>query len=89
MIDALCARKHIVTKYKKRLIALKQLIDKKIEQIEKDPKQSYEYVKKYLGDISYEDYLASLRSIEWINNPSDELLQIIEPMGYKQRDIIK
>ena len=89
VIDALCARKHIVTKYKKRLIALKQLIDKKIEQIEKDPKQSYEYVKKYLGDISYEDYLASLRSIEWINNPSDELLQIIEPMGYKQRDIIK
>ena len=89
VIDALCARKQVVQNHKKRLSALKKLIDEKIEQIEKNPKDSYDYVKKYLDNISYQAYLDSLKSIEWINHPSDELLRVIEPMGYNKRDIIR
>jgi len=89
VIDALCARKKVIDQHKDRLAALKQVIDQKIEQIKRNPKRSFGYVKKYLGDMSYEDYLASLQSIEWINHPSKELLDVIAGMGYKEKDLIK
>ncbi len=89
VIDALCARKKVIDEHKDRLVALKKVLDQKIEQIKKNPKSSFGYVKKYLGDISYEEYLASLKSIEWINHPSKELLEVISEMGYKEKDLIK
>ena len=89
VIDALCARKKVISEHKERLVALKKVIDQKIEQIKKNPKSSFGYVKKYLGDMSYEEYLASLKSIEWINHPSKELLEVISKMGYKEKDLIK
>ena len=89
VIDALCARKKVIDRHKERLVALKKVIDQKIEQIKKNPKSSFGYVKKYLGDISYEEYLASLNSIEWINHPSKELLDVISKMGYREKDLIK
>ena len=89
VIDALCARKEVIEQHKDRLAALKQVIDQKIEQIKRDPKRSFGYVKKYLGDMSYEDYLASLQNIEWINHPSKELLEVIAGMGYKEKDLIR
>ena len=89
VIDALCTRKKIIEQHKDRLAALKQVIDQKIEQIKRDPKRSFGYVKKYLGDMSYEDYLVSLQSIEWINHPSKELLEVIAKMGYKEKDLIR
>ncbi len=89
VIDALCARKKVIDEDKDRLVALKKVLDQKIEQIKKNPKSSFGYVKKYLGDISYEEYLVSLKSIEWINHPSKEMLEVISEMGYKEKDLIK
>ena len=89
VIDALCARKKVIEGHKDRLVALKKLIDQKIELIKKNPKSSFGYVKKYLGDVTYDDYLASLKSIEWINHPSKDLLEIISKMGYEEKDLIK
>ncbi len=89
VIDALCARSKVIKNHKERLVALKKLLDKKIEQIENDPKRSFAYVRKYLGDISYEEYLASLKSIEWINHPSKKLLEVIERMGYKKESLVQ
>ncbi len=89
VIDALCARKRVIEEDKDRLVALKRVIDKKIELIQKDPKRSFGHVKKYLGNMNYEDYIASLQSIKWINHPSKELLEVIDKMGYKEKDLIK
>ncbi len=88
IIDALCARTKLLATHKEKLQRLKKLIDTKIEAIKKDPKQSYRHVKKYLGNISYKEYEDALDSIEWINKPSKELLQIIEKMGYKKETLL-
>ncbi len=89
VIDALCARKRVVNKYRDRLVALKKLIDKKIEQIQNDPKSSYKYVQKYMSDMSYDDYLLALQNIAWLNHPSNELLEVIDNLGYKREMLIR
>ncbi len=89
VIDALCARKEVATNQRSRLKRLKSIIDASIEEIKKDPKRSYEHVAKYLGNISYDEYLASLQLIEWINKPSKEILKRIEKLGYDEEYLIK
>ncbi len=89
VIDALCARKEVATTQRSRLKRLKSILDASIEEIKKDPKRSYEHVAKYLGNISYDEYLASLQLIEWINKPSKEILKRIEKLGYDEEYLIK
>lgn len=90
VIDALCAKTSVYKNDKQRLQELKVIIDTAIEEIEKDPKKVYRHVAKYLDNITYEDYLNSLQTIKWINkNPSKELLKRIEPLGYKEANLIQ
>jgi NitT/TauT family transport system substrate-binding protein len=88
VIDALCARNEIVMHDKKRLTALKKIIDNAITAIETDPEGSYKIVSKYLSDLSYKDYIDALHLIKWINKPSKELLEYIQKYGYNKDDII-
>ena len=89
VIDALSATNKVIKTDKKRLIALKKIIDKAIKSIQKDPKVSYPLVRKHLGNISYTEYVNSLKLIKWINKPSTNLLKRIEKYGYKKEDIIQ
>jgi NitT/TauT family transport system substrate-binding protein len=89
VIDALCISKTKIDKNRKRLIALKEVIDFSIESIMKDPKASYKLVKKYLNNIEYNEYLEALKTIKWINKPSKELLNRIEKIGYKEEYLIQ
>jgi len=89
VIDALCATNKIIKTDKKRLIALKKIIDKAIKSIQKDPKSSYLLVRKHLENISYSEYVNSFQLIKWINKPSKKLLKTIEKYGYKEENIIQ
>jgi len=89
VIDALSATNKVIKTDKKRLIALKKIIDKAIKSIQKDPKVSYPLVRKHLGNISYTEYVNSLKLIKWINKPSTNLLKRIEKYGYNKEDIIQ
>jgi NitT/TauT family transport system substrate-binding protein len=89
VIDSLCTSQKTVDQYKNRLQKLKKIIDRSIREINADKKSSYELTKSYLGNISYGEYVDSLELIEWINNPSKELLDRIEPMGYSEKYLIK
>ena len=88
VIDALCTSKTIFNQRLKDLTVLKAIIDRSVEELMKDKKSSYLLVKKYLGDLSYKEYLESLQTITWINKPSQELLDRIEPLGYERRYIL-
>jgi NitT/TauT family transport system substrate-binding protein len=88
VIDALCTSKTIFNKRLAHLKTLKAIIDRSVEELMKDKKSSYLLVKKYLGDLSYKEYLESLQTITWINKPSQELLDRIEPLGYERRYIL-
>ena len=88
VVDALCMRKALLHRYKARIAALKQLIDREIEQINKEPKASYEMLKRYLDNIEYGEYLAALSKIKWVNHPSKELLERIEHIGYSKEEVL-
>ena len=83
VIDALYIKKSLYPKEKKRLKKLKFLIDKAIDEIKNNPKKVYKYVKVYLNDISYKDFLNSLELIEWINrNRTKELNEKLKNLGF-------
>ena len=89
VIDALCARDKIIKTDKQRLIQLKKVLDDAIDKIEQDPQTSHKIVAKYLSNISYNDYIDSLKQIKWINKPSKEFLDYIEQYGYTKDTIIQ
>ena len=89
VIDAIYANQKIVKDQMKRLQDLKNIIDRSIDEIENDTKSSYKFVKSFLGDISYNEYIESLKLIKWINKPSDHLLERIKPMGYDKNKLIQ
>ena len=83
IIDALYIKKSLYPKEKERLNKLKILIDKAIDEIKNNPKKVYKYVKVYLDNISYEDFLDSLKLIKWINkNRTKDLDKKFKSLGF-------
>jgi len=89
VIDSICATDKIINKYPDVLKKLKNVIDQSIFEIENNKKDAYKKVSRYLNNISYEEFLASLKKIRWINAPSDDLLNRIEPLKYKWEYLIQ
>jgi len=88
VIDALCARDDIIWSYQPRLEALKKAIDSAVTTIQTNPHAAYGKIKKYLGNISYDEFEKSLSMIKWINKPSDKIMQVIEKMGYPKDTVL-
>ena len=89
VIDAIYTTKKTLKANKERLLELKAIIDKSITEIESHPKEAYKLTHKYLGNISYKEFLNSLKMIKWINHPSDTLLQKIGTINLEGRYIIQ
>lgn len=90
IIDSLDIRKTLFHKEKDRLKKLKILIDETIEKIQENPKIVYQNVKLYLNNISYNEFLKSLKLIKWINiNRSKSLDEKLEKLGYSKEYLIK
>lgn len=88
VIDSILTTQEILKEHKQRLRSLKNIIDKSILEIQNDPKTAHQLTKKYLNQLSFEEFTSSLKTIEWINNPSDDLLQRIEKIDYKKEDLL-
>ncbi|QOP41512.1 hypothetical protein [Sulfurimonas marina] len=90
VIDALCTKKAIYNSDKARLQQLKVQIDRAILEIEQNPQKAHKLIGKYLGNISYDEYVDAVKSIKWINkNPSQELLKKINKLGYEETILIQ
>jgi len=88
VIDALCSSKTTFKERLRHLQTLKKIIDLSVEELMKDKKASYLLTKKYLGNLTYREYLQALKTITWINKPSKKLLDDIEPLGYEREYIL-
>jgi len=88
VIDSLCATKKILNSNRKRLIKLKEIIDRSIKEIVKDKNASYKITSPYLDNITYENYINAFKTIKWINNPSNKLLKRIKKLGYSKEDLL-
>jgi len=89
VIDAIFSKKNIINTDIERLKKLKIVIDNAIAQINNDRKKSYELVKPFLDNISYDEYLESLKLIKWINKPSKETMKILRQINFKSDNIIQ
>ncbi len=89
VIDSLCGTINFRKQESKRLKKLKKIIDKSIQEIQKNTKVSYSIVSPFLNNISYSEYLKALQKIKWINKPSKSLLANIKKMGYEVKYLIK
>lgn len=90
VIDALFTKKEFFQEHKNEFLQLKKLIDISIENLKKDPKEYYEKVKPYLLDTTYEDFLASINDINWINKDiPKEINEKLNNDNFPIRDLIK
>ncbi len=89
VVDGLFAKIKILKSDKKIVLELKKVLDSSIDAIRKNPKKSYKLISGYLENISYKDFLNSLKKIKWINKPPKKLLSKLKKMGYSERYIIR
>ena len=72
VVDALFTPKATFLKHQTQFSQLKILVDNAIKALEKDSFEYYQKVKPHLENASYEDFLTSLKGIEWLNTPLTE-----------------
>ena len=90
VIDAMFTNEDFFNENKKEFLALKSLVDKALLELANNPKEFYETIKLYLPNTSYEEFLASLNDIVWINsNVPEEIITKLRNSNFKTRDIIK
>lgn len=89
VVDALFTKNEIFNKHKTQFKDLKNLVNRAVSALEKDPKEFYETIKPYILEIDYEEFQASLGDIVWINdNLSDELKTRMHKSGLPIRDLL-
>lgn len=89
VIDALYTTKENLHKHKEQYIELKRFIDDAVIAISKDPKEFYTTVKPYMEGMSYDEFLASLNDIIWINRTVDKtLMDRIQASSFPTKDLL-
>jgi len=89
VIDSICTAMPVFQKNFTRFKALKEHINQAIKISKKDPEAYYEVVKPYLQYKEYQQFLDALKDIEWINYPTDILLEEIKKHHIDTRMIIQ
>jgi NitT/TauT family transport system substrate-binding protein len=89
VIDALYTTKENFYKHKQQYIQAKTFVDDALIALSKDPKEFYTTIKPYMEDLSYEEFLASLDDIVWINTTIDEdLRERMRAASFPTKDLL-
>lgn len=90
IIDGLYTSENFYYENQETFISLKKLIDKAILNLKNNPKEYYETIKPYLTNSTYEEFIASLDEIIWLNKDiSKEILHKLNDSEFKLKDLIK
>lgn len=74
VVDGLFARQPVVDRHRAQFQALDQMIDQAIAALNSNPREFYDTVSIYLGDVSYEEFEQSLDSVIFLNQAMDPAL---------------
>lgn len=89
VIDALYTTKENLHKHKEQYIELKRFIDDAVIALSENPKEFYTTVKPYMEGLSYDEFLASLDDIVWINNKVDTtLMDRMRTASFPTKDLL-
>ena len=90
VIDGMYVKEDFYLKNKETFIGLKSLIDKAIINLQNNPEEFYNTVLPYLTNTSYEEFLASINDILWINKDIPQnVLQKLNDSNFNTKDLIK
>lgn len=90
VVDAMFTNKKVFMENRDRFLALKNLVNKAIINLNENPKEFFDTIKDYLPNTNYEEFKSSLNDIVWINtNMSEELINRLRQSDFPTRDIIK
>lgn len=67
VVDALYTRKSTLQQHRAQFEGLKQAIAKALQALQTDPQSYYNHVKPYLSNTSYNEFMASLHDIQWLD----------------------
>lgn len=83
VLDALYTTREDYLDHKPQFLALKTLINRALEALRQDPESYYQQVKPYLESPSFDEFQASLNTIQWLNKDlSPELKQRMNDMNF-------
>jgi NitT/TauT family transport system substrate-binding protein len=68
VVDALFTTKDVLNKHRKQFQGLKKAVARAVKALHDNPNEFYQTIKPYLLELSYQDFVASLKDIEWIND---------------------
>jgi NitT/TauT family transport system substrate-binding protein len=89
VVDALYTSESTLNRQMEQFKALKQLVDRAIADLHKDPRSYYEKVSPYLENNSFEEFQTGLESIEWLNQDlSDKLLHRLQQAQFPARRLL-
>lgn len=90
VIDAMYTKENFYYHNKETFTKLKSLVDKAIIHLQNNPYEFYETVKPYLINTNYEEFLASLNDIIWLNKElPEDVLNKLYNSNFRTKDIIK
>jgi len=90
VVDAMFTKTEFYNQHKTQFLELKQIVDRSIDSLHKDPKEFYSVVKPYILEMSYEEFKVSLNDIVWINREfSDKLKMKMIQAKFPIRDLIQ
>ena len=67
IIDGLFVKKKMLPRYKEKLQVLHNEIDFALHALKKNPKKYYETIEYYLEGQTYDEFIKSLKNIQWLN----------------------
>ncbi len=89
VVDALFTTEATLYKHKEQFVELKKLVDKAIDELQRNPREFYKTVKPYMLELSYKDFMHSLEDIIWINKEiSPELKDRLSKDNFPTRGLI-
>jgi NitT/TauT family transport system substrate-binding protein len=90
VIDALYTSQQVFKQHKQQFIELKAMIDESIASIKTHPKDYYEQVKAFIDNPGYDEFLAELNDIAWINKSMDSASkEHLKKSGFPVRDLLQ
>jgi NitT/TauT family transport system substrate-binding protein len=78
VVDGIFTTEEIFEKNRELFVELKGEIKKAIRELERNPKEVYLMVRKYLNIKSYEDFISSLEKIQWIKERDEKLEEMLD-----------
>lgn len=82
VIDALFVEERVIREHEKDFKTMKEAIKKAIDCLHRNPKEYYATVRPYLEGQSYEAFLKSLESIEWLcTAPRENIVAYLNQEG--------